>query len=119
MRLPLFGRRAEPEAGPTFTWLSPAEAKELLHTEHVPLIDVREDWEYRAGHIPGARLLPLRTLLRQAQQQISGDSVMFVCAVGERAKVACEMAVSLGLTRVFNIRGGMNAWMAAGYPVER
>ena len=120
MRAPFFGRKQPPaDELPAFTWLSPAEAKAKLDSDQVQLIDVREEWEYAAGHVPGARNLPLRTLLRQGRQDLTSDNLIFVCAVGERATVACEMAASLGFTRVYNIRGGTNGWIASGYPVAR
>lgn len=120
MRLSFFDRpKTQADAQPSFTWLSPAEAEAMLEKKQVQLIDVREPWEYAFGHIPGARSLPLRTLLRQAQQDLTSDNLMFVCAVGERSTVACEMAVSLGFTHVYNIKGGTNGWIAAGYAVER
>jgi len=120
MRIPLFGRQtASEKTPPAFTWLTPAEAKARLENDHLQAIDVRETWEFAAGHVPGARNVPLRTFLRQARQELTGDSVILICAVGERASVACEMAASLGLTKVYNIRGGTNAWIASGFPVER
>ena len=120
MRVPFFGRQ-QPRADerPAFAWLSPAEAKAKLDSDHVQLIDVREEWEYTSGHIPGARSLPLRALLRQGRQELTSDNIIFVCAVGERATAACEMAASLGFAQVYNIRGGTNGWIASGYPGAR
>lgn len=119
MRIPLLGRQRAVEAVSTsFVWLSPAEAQARLESGDVQLIDVREEWEFAAGHLAGSRCLPLRTLLRQARLELTRDNIVFVCAVGERATVACEMAASLGFTQVFNIRGGVRAWLASGLPVE-
>jgi rhodanese-related sulfurtransferase len=120
VQIPFFGqkKRQEAEEGEPFRWLSVDDAKSLLAGGQVQLIDVREPWEYRTGHIPGARSVPLQTFLRQPGQYVTSDSVMFVCAVGERSAVACEMAASLGLKQVYNIVGGTNGWMSKGYPIE-
>ena len=42
-----------------------------------------------------------------------------MCAVGQRSALACEMAAAAGLRRLFNLEGGTEAWMKAGYPVEK
>lgn len=126
MKLPLFGRRpAPPVAGKTaeqkasdpFTEIGVEDAKKLFDSG-VTVIDVREQWEYNSGHVPGARHAPLQTFLRQPQQYLPEGAVLFVCAVGERSAVACEMAAALGQKPVYNLNGGTNAWVHKGYPVE-
>ncbi len=122
MKLPFLGQdRNTPAADEQepFIWLSVADAKAMLDGGTVQLIDVREPYEYASGHIPGARSVPLGTLLRQPRQFLTSDSLMFVCAVGERSAVACEMAASLGFKQVYNIQGGTNGWMIKGYQIER
>ncbi len=94
-------------------------ARQLIDSGQVQLIDVREPGEYKTGHIPGARLVPLNTLLRQPREFLTRDNLVFVCAVGERSAVACEMAVALGLSNVYNVQGGTKDWIARGYPVEK
>jgi rhodanese-related sulfurtransferase len=83
------------------------------------LLDVREPDEYAAGHIPGARLVPLGSLLASPRSYLDRDGVVFVCAVGARSALACEMAAAVGLTRVFNLEGGTVAWAQRGLPLER
>ena len=96
-----------------------AAAKRLLEQGDVELIDVREPSEYREGHIPGARLVPLGTLLNDPHAYLMRDNILFVCAVGERSAVACEVAAAIGLTKLYNLQGGTTGWIAAGNPVER
>jgi rhodanese-related sulfurtransferase len=120
VRFPMFGQnKKDDDPGEPFTWISVEDAKKMLDDGQTPLIDVREPWEYRSGHIVGARSAPLQSLLRQPGQYLSGESVMFVCAVGERSAVACEMAAAFGIKQVYNIRGGTNSWISKGYPVEK
>ena len=121
MKLPLFGQKKteEPEESEPFRWLSLPEAQDLIARGQVQLIDVREPWEYGSGHIPGARNIPLNALLRQPRQHLTSDNLLFVCAVGERSAVACEMAAALGFKQVYNISGGTDGWIGKGYAVEK
>ncbi len=92
-------------------------AKEIVEAG-ADLIDVREPGEYAAGHIPGARLVPLATFLARPREQIRHDGVVFVCAVGVRSALACEMAAAIGLKRVYNLEGGTREWASRGLAIE-
>jgi rhodanese-related sulfurtransferase len=114
LRLP-FGRA---DADDAFAWITIDDAKTLVESGQARVIDVREPWEYRSGHIPGARNVPLNTFLRQAREFAGADDLVFVCAVGERSSVACEMAAAVGARNVRNVRGGTDGWRAKGYRLE-
>jgi rhodanese-related sulfurtransferase len=83
------------------------------------VVDVREDWEWNRGHLPGAKHVVLSKILANPTAQKFNDRTIFVCAVGERSAVAAEMAVALGVQDVVSFRGGTNAWKAAGLPLEK
>ena len=83
------------------------------------VVDVREDWEWERGHIPGARHVVLGRILADPAGHRFSDRTVFQCQVGERSAVASEMAVALGVKDVVNFRGGFQAWREAGLPVER
>jgi rhodanese-related sulfurtransferase len=83
------------------------------------VVDVREDWEYRRGHVPGARHVVLSSILANPGRQHFRDRTIFVCQVGERSAVASEMAVALGTKDVVNFDGGTSAWKQAGLPLEK
>jgi hydroxyacylglutathione hydrolase len=93
------------------------EIKNLIDEGH-PVVDVREDWEWNKGHIPGARHVVLASILANPGDQKFDDGTIFVCAVGERSAVASEMAAALGVQDVINFRGGTKAWKDAGLPLE-
>jgi rhodanese-related sulfurtransferase len=93
------------------------EIKKLIDDGY-ELVDVREDWEWKRGHLPGARHVVLSQILANPTAQKFNDRTIFVCAVGERSAVAAEMAVALGVKDVVSFRGGTNAWKAAGLPLE-
>src|SRR3989440_12914286 len=93
------------------------EVKKLIDDGY-DVVDVREDWEWKKGHIPGAKHVVLSSILGNPRGQAFRDKTIFQCAVGERSAVASEMAVALGVRDVINFRGGFQAWKAAGLPVE-
>ena len=101
-----------------FRQVPPDEVKKLLD-EGYELIDVREDWEWQRGHIPGAKHLVLSALLANPRGHPLPGKVVFQCAVGERSALASEMAVALGVPEVVNLQGGIKAWKEAGLPVEK
>ena len=102
----------------TFRDLKLDEVKKLID-EGYDIVDVREDWEWNKGHVPGARHVVLNTLLANPTAQKFRDRTIFVCAMGERSSVASEMAVALGVKDVVNFRGGHQAWREAGLPQEK
>ena len=93
------------------------DVKKLM-AEGYEVVDVREDWEYQRGHIPGARHVVLARILANPGAQKFNDRTIFACEVGERSAVASEMAVALGVRDVVNFRGGTKAWKDAGLPLE-
>ena len=101
-----------------FARINAEEAKRLIDSGAVRLVDVREPAEYERDHLQNATLVPLGTLI-QRPGELSADNVLFYCEMGQRSAVACELAASLGLERVYNLEGGMQAWRQLGYPVEK
>jgi sulfur dioxygenase len=103
--------------------IPPAALSEMLAHQPPPLvIDVREESEFRGnlGHVPGARLIPLRTLASQAPALDAGkeDRIVVVCRSGVRSSTAAAILTSLGFEDVSNLKGGMLAWHDANLPVE-
>ncbi|MDO8614646.1 MAG: rhodanese-like domain-containing protein [Dehalococcoidia bacterium] len=101
-----------------FTRIDVKEAEEMK-TSGAAVIDVREPHEYTAGHVPGATLIPVSTVYARREELPRDKDLVFVCAVGQRSALACEMAAAAGLTRLFNLEGGTEAWTKAGLPVEK
>ena len=83
------------------------------------LIDVREYPEYAAGRIPGAQLIPLGEIERRASEINASQPVYVVCRSGKRGAQAQEKLANLGFKEVRNVNGGLLAWEAAGYQVEK
>ena len=102
-----------------FARVSVDEGREMISRNDVAVIDVRESPEYIAGHIPDATLIPVASIFARRDELPRDKDILFVCAVGQRSALACEMAAATGLTRLFNLEGGTEAWIKAGYPVVK
>ena len=102
-----------------FTRISVEEAREMMARDDVGVIDVREPHEYSAGHVPGATLIPVNTVFARRDELPLDKEIIFVCGVGQRSALACEMAAAAGLSRLYNLEGGTEGWIKAGLPVEQ
>ena len=98
--------------------IEPAEAKRRQDAG-AKLVDVREPSEWNAGHAPGATHIPLGQLPDRLDKLPKDRDVLFICASGNRSRTATRYARQAGLTRAFNVGGGMGAWRRAGLPVKR
>jgi rhodanese-related sulfurtransferase len=83
------------------------------------LLDVREPWEYLAGHVPGATLIPLSELEERVNEVPRDRPILAICHTGQRSLTAAGYLLHLGYPDVSNIDGGTAAWIERGYPVER
>ena len=82
------------------------------------LIDVREPAEWHQGHAPHATLIPLGSLSGRLTDVPRDRDVLLICRSGNRSGSAQRQLQQLGYQRVFNVSGGMNAWVSAGLPVS-
>jgi len=101
--------------------ISTAEAVRLINREKAVLIDVCEPAEYAAGHVAGARNVPLAAIEAGNKQLPSNKAlpVVVLCATGARAGRAAGMLRKLGYEKVLPLSGGLAAWREAGLPVEK
>lgn len=80
------------------------------------LLDVREDDEWAAGHVPGARHIPLGQLGARAQEVPQGHAVYVICRSGARSGRAAQALTEAGWEAI-NVAGGMQDWASAGRPM--
>lgn len=98
--------------------VSAVEAQQKLAQKPRPfLLDVRQPEEFRAGHIPGSKLIPLGELRSRMDELPKNQEILVVCRSGNRSLSATRQLASAGFSAV-NLRGGMNAWSGAGLPVK-
>ena len=84
--------------------------KEYLATPGAVLLDVRTSEEYRGGHIPGSKNVPLQAIDKVTSVAENKDTVLFVyCHSGARSRQAAGMLQRMGYTNVNNI-GGIAAY---------
>lgn len=101
------------------TQVSAGEAKTWIDGDDSPFIlDVRQPDEFRAGHIPGAKVIPLGELGSRQGELPRNRDILCVCRSGARSGVAARQLRDQGLNAI-NLRGGMIAWQGAGYTVKR
>lgn len=103
-----------------FGWLKPSKdfeeisaqevANRLAKGEKLQIIDVREPNEFAAGHIPGAKLIPLGHLAQYFSQLDPEQEYIMVCRSGNRSGTACSMMSRVGFKKALNMAGGMLAW---------
>lgn len=74
------------------------------------VIDVREEEEYEAGHIPGVPLLPMNEAVEKVDDFDRDRSYIFVCRSGRRSQKVAQFFKANGFEHVANYRGGMLAW---------
>ena len=101
--------------------LSPANAVALINREKAVVVDVSEPDEFAAGHITGAKNIPLAQLEERLPTVAKNKALplILVCASGKRAQGAVATATKLGYANVQALAGGILAWRKADMPVEK
>jgi rhodanese-related sulfurtransferase len=82
------------------------------------IVDVRSQAEWRTGHVPRARHIPLDQLPARLGELKGAEPVAFICQSGARSRRATKISGQAGIDAV-NIDGGMLAWQRAGLPTSR
>jgi SulP family sulfate permease len=93
------------------------EFQKLADDPDAILFDIREPSEFERGHIPGAELMPLRTVLDIGPDLPRDRPLLLTCRSGRRTQRAMHMLHSMGFEEVYGLRGGILAWQAEGLPV--
>ena len=101
--------------------LNPTAAVQLINRDKAVVIDVGDDAEFAAGHLGGARHVPLAQLESRLPEVARNKSVplLLVCASGGRAQRAQEMARKLGYDNAQVLAGGLRAWKEANLSLEK
>ena len=95
------------------------ELRDRLTGDRAPLvIDMRAAEQFARGAIAGAIHLPLDDIQRNVSVLPEGDNLVFVCESGGRSAYAASLAAATGRTRIYNLDGGMQAWLQSGLTTE-
>ena len=95
------------------------ELQDLLAQKLIRMVDVRTDLEISRGFIQGAVRLPLHLLPMRLHEFDSALPIVFYCQLGGRSAQAAAFAVAQGFTEVYNLQGGIRAWVQAGQPLSQ
>ncbi|MGN6780678.1 MAG: thioredoxin [Marmoricola sp.] len=82
------------------------------------LLDVREDDEYAAGHVPGAEHIPMNQVPARLAELPSGRTVHVICQAGGRSRQVTDFLRQQGIDAI-NVAGGTGAWASRGWPLDR
>ena len=98
----------------------PIKMLEMLKDENTLCIDVRGEDEYSAGHVKDAISIPVDSILTRIDELPKDKTLLFICGMGVRSGLACEMAASMGLDtdKLYNIQDGTPAWIENKLPTE-
>ncbi len=126
--------------------ISVQQARRMIkhNSGNTVILDVRNQSEYDLGHLYGAILIPIYSIENSSipislpQPPINdslttdiyeriengfklsehkNDNIIVYCAVGSRSALACQILVEHGFTKIYNMLGGITAWMQAEYPI--
>lgn len=101
------------------TNVSATEAVLLLNRNKPLILDVRDEAEFAAGHIQGAKHIPVAELLTRIKEieKFKNKPVLIHCQKGMRSKGACSILKGQQFEQLHNLQGGLDAWLDANLPL--
>ena len=104
---------------PAHQEIGPTTLEAMLRDGSAIVVDVREPDEFAAGHIPGARNLPLSRFDPAALPDSGDKTLILSCAGGKRSAMALDRCAAAKSNVDTHLAGGFGAWTSAGLPVEK
>ncbi len=95
------------------------ELDALLKQGAIRVLDVREDSEFRSGHLPGAIHIPVKKLPDKVARLKHDKPYAVICASGNRSRGATNLLLDEGFEGTVSVRGGTSAWARSGRPIIR
>ncbi len=101
--------------------ITPRETEEKIKNDGTVVIDVRTKEEYIKGHIKGSRNIDISgpTFMEEIMKLDSGKNYLVYCLSGGRSSKAQKTMIGLGLNNIYNLNGGITAWIKDGLPTTR
>lgn len=98
--------------------VSTEDVEGLLNRDSAVIIDVREQDEFRAGHIPGARGIGRGILEYHIADEVpdTDQEILLYCRGGNRSALAADSLRNMGYTNVLSMQGGYRKWSEEGRP---
>ena len=106
--------------GEPYNRITAEELYDLSKTDEIRLIDVRELSEYNSGHIKESELISLNDIEEWIKNNKINEKIAFICQMGVRSALACEISAAYGVieNNLFNLEGGVNEWIRAGFELQ-
>lgn len=100
--------------------ISPNQAAQMQAQQKAVIVDVRENDEWKAGHIAGAVHIPLGEIQNHLAdlRQYQNSQLIMQCRSGARSAKAANILAKAGFSNVQNMEGGLNAWQKANLQLE-
>ncbi len=116
-----FGPASSPAAaGSSFRTVTPLEAKALIEKrKDLLLVDVRSPEEFQGGSLPGATLIPFWDFAKNRFDLPKDKPILLICAVGGRSLACGQLLASQGYREVYNLKGGLDAWVEQRVPLPQ
>jgi rhodanese-related sulfurtransferase len=104
-----------------FSKLTPAAAVQLMNSEDVVVLDVREPTETAGGKIAKAIQIPVSGLAKRIDELLKhkDKSMLVYCKTGTRSGLACKELDKHGFEKLYNLSGGVMAWQEAHLPLSK
>jgi rhodanese-related sulfurtransferase len=104
----------------SFMAIGPQDAVRLMN-QNALVLDLRPAEAFAAGHLAGARNLPMDQIARAGDtlKKYKEKPVVVYCDTGQMSGTAAKKLAELGFTKAVNLRGGITAWRAENLPVTR
>lgn len=101
--------------------LNASGAVQLINREKAVVVDICEPAEFAAGHVTGAKNIPLADLEAKLPAMVKNKALplILVCATGARSSRAVATAKKLGYEQAQSLGGGLKAWKDANLPLEK
>ena len=108
------------ETGEPYFRIDSDEAAKMHGDDDVVFIDVRRPDEYAEGHIKNALFIPVDDIIARIDEIPEDKKLLFICAIGVRSGLACEMAAAMGRDSalLYNIDDGTPTWIEKGHPTS-
>jgi rhodanese-related sulfurtransferase len=104
-----------------FNSVNPAMATQLINREDAVILDVREDNEYRDGHIVNSVHIPISYLNERLKEleKYKNKPIIIGCRSGQRSAQACGVLKKQGFDSEYNLSGGIMAWKSDNLPLTK
>ena len=101
--------------------INSTEAVVLMNRSKPLILDVRDAAEFAAGHIQGAKHIPVAELLARMKEieKFKDKPVLVHCQKGMRAKGACSILKAQQFSQLHHLQGGLDAWVEAKMPLVK